>query len=210
MTDIPIDLLRDGQIAEWNQWRLDRGPESKPHIADRDFSKLRLRNAEFTNCTFVRCNFKDADLMFANLRGAAFLYCNMYLTDLTNTILYDMNFTDCTLNGAVFSNSIVAGSRFHDCDLRNTNWMCANTNETLFHHNRGLIDLGVTIRGWRMIVVQTDAGPRICSGCRRFTIEGARDWWGRPKFRAIGHSFEMLARVDLADTLTKDWKVTDE
>lgn len=63
---------------------------------DKEFIDLDLRNARFTHCDFIRCNFENVDLS-------------------------DVRFVDCTFKNVCMKSGKLYGAAFTDCTLENVN-----------------------------------------------------------------------------------------
>ncbi len=82
------------------------------------FTKMRTAGS-YENCTFLGCDFSNADLSDVIFLECEFQACNLSLAKLTNTSFNDARFTDCKLLGLHFEdcNKMILTMLFENCNI---------------------------------------------------------------------------------------------
>jgi len=62
-----------------------------------------LANGTYEDCTFINCNFNNADLSNITFRTCTFNNCDCSLATLKNTSMQDVKFLNCKLLGVQFN-----------------------------------------------------------------------------------------------------------
>ncbi len=88
-----------------------------------DYSDARLDQQEWTDRSFVSCNFLDADMSGVKTKAVVFTECDFTGTDFTESIHVDTAFRSCTftrtnLQHSTFRHASFIGSTFVDCRMR--------------------------------------------------------------------------------------------
>jgi uncharacterized protein YjbI with pentapeptide repeats len=139
--DVPIHLLQEGRVEEWNKWR-EREGGAYLNLEGADFTNADLRGANLTRANLrgtnlTRANLNHADLNHANLNYVNLYRANLYranLTgaDLTGAILSGADFTDAHLKGAVLRGSILGYSNLSGVVFQGANLSGAHLSFTTF------------------------------------------------------------------------------
>jgi len=131
---IPIELLIEGKIKEWNAWRqenydvetnlldlkgvnLSKAELSKVNLLEADLSEAdlsgtNLSEADLSEADLSRTNLSEADLSWTKLSGANMSEAILFRADLSGAILSGAN-----LSEANFRLSICRNARFINCNL---------------------------------------------------------------------------------------------
>lgn len=127
-----------------------------------------------------------ADLRGADLRGVAF--CRV---DLTGIDLRDTNLQGCDFHGARFTGVDLSGCDFLGCYMPHANFRGANLSNA-----KNIVSLGTYGLRGRMVMVRWEDGPRITAGLHHqfFTVEEARQYWGRSPGPGSGSNPEQTIR----------------
>src|SRR5437660_678135 len=64
-----LDILRQGGVEVWNEWRIDN-PDVQPDLSNVDFSETNLDNVDFHEADLRGANLSKANLTNADLSGA--------------------------------------------------------------------------------------------------------------------------------------------
>ena len=106
--------------------------------------------------------------------------------------------------GANFSGANFFGAHFSGANFSGANFSRANFYGANFYGAEGILHVG-PVDGWDMYAVRWPDGPRIKAGCRWFTVDEARGWWGKGggHGNAPEHGPLMLAGVEALLTLAR-------
>lgn len=114
------------------------------HFEKTDYNVNNLPKGEYENCTFVNCNFYEADLLNITFRECKFDSCDFSLAKLKNTTLSDVSFAGCKLVGVQFDeckefllsldfeNCVLKLAVFYKLKLKKTCFKNCNLQETDF------------------------------------------------------------------------------
>lgn len=124
-TSSPHLLLKNEQVAAFNEWRKTRAVRPRVNLTSDDFSDLVLESLDLHDVQASESSFRGSILDDANLQGAVFLSharlrrCNLHQANLSES---DLSMTDLTgadltqsillrvrLQGALFSGADVSG-----------------------------------------------------------------------------------------------------
>ena len=157
-----------------------------------DLTDANLRDSSFHDFDFSDMELHGVDFRNANCRGAKFYNASLHVAD----------FSHCDLSDAHFDGADLYKATFYDADLQAAELANAKLDDA------HLIDLGISIRGNRWVVVPGNP-PRINAGCRRFTFREARvHWYGKfKKDPALPERIDTMARLIAAEKLARamDW-----
>ena len=84
-----------------------------------NFSKERLPRGEYEACTFVQCQFANADSSFITFIDCTFHECDFSSSNINNTSFRDCTFQACKLLGLRFDtcNTFLFSANYEDCNL---------------------------------------------------------------------------------------------
>lgn len=116
-----------------------------------------LTIGEYENCTFINCDFSEANLSDINFLECEFIGCNFSLVKLTNTSLREVRFKKCKLLGLHFEdcNNLLITIDFEDCILNISSFYKLKLKKTRFI-NSNIIDVDFT---------ETDLNKSIFENC---------------------------------------------
>ena len=99
-----------------------------------DFSNADLSNFNFGDCNFVSCNFSNVKLFSTTFREAHFADCKLLGMPFhkCNPFLFSVNFENCNLNVSVFYQLKMKNTRFVNCTLRDTDFSEADLTQAVF------------------------------------------------------------------------------
>jgi fluoroquinolone resistance protein len=99
-----------------------------------DFKAEGLVKGEYENCTFMNCNFSDADLSGCVFIDCTFSGCNLSLVKLNNTAFRDVVFSDCKMLGLQFGscNEFSVVFTFDNCILNHSSFYKMKIKKTVF------------------------------------------------------------------------------
>jgi uncharacterized protein YjbI with pentapeptide repeats len=120
--DEHVAILKKG-VAVWNEWR-EENPNIQPELSRVDLSEANLVYANLTGAALSEANLRGANLMYANLSGSK----------LSGAYLSDANLSRANLRGADLSKARlsgvdimgVTGANLRAADLTEANLMYAN------------------------------------------------------------------------------------
>jgi fluoroquinolone resistance protein len=84
-----------------------------------DYSDKKPETGEFTDCTFIDCNFTSGDFSTINFIECTFERCNVSLVKLAGTGLKNVHFVGCKIVGVDFGvcNDLLLSLEFEKCNL---------------------------------------------------------------------------------------------
>jgi len=82
-------------------------------LADSDLDAISLGKGEISNCRFIRCSLREADLAGVKLTNSFFQECRFDLADFSGA-----PFKKCTLRQIDLTTAILGGAGFEQCELR--------------------------------------------------------------------------------------------
>lgn len=111
------------------------------YITDQTFSKLdcsleRLPKAEYDNCTFINCQFQEADLSHNIFSDCLFKSCNFSMAKLNHTAIRSTVFKDCKMLGLQFGhcNAFSLTFSFEHCILNHASFFQLKLKKTIFRN----------------------------------------------------------------------------
>ena len=119
-----------------------------------------------------RANLAHAELRYANLPDAELRYANLSGANLSDAYLTRADLRDADLRYANLS-----GAYLPDADLRYANLSGANLVDANLSSAKG-IWVGPNVDGFTFVAFLRGGEVMILAGCRCFSIDGAREWWG--------------------------------
>lgn len=97
---------------------------SDPYYLDREFKRVdysltALKKGEYEGCTFVNCNFLNADLSEIIFAECSFNDCDLSAVNIKKTVLRELDFHNCKLLGLQFKdcNDFLFSANFNDSRL---------------------------------------------------------------------------------------------
>ena len=121
-----------------------------------DFTITRMVLGDYENCTFVSCNFSNADLSGITFSDCTFSSCNLSLAKLAKTsfrnarfedckmlglrfencseFLFSVDFKGCNLNFSTFFSRKLKKTRFLNCSLQETDFTEADLSGSVFNN----------------------------------------------------------------------------
>ena len=126
------DLSLD-TIVKMNEVFIDE--ESFTNI---DFTQKPLKTGVYECCTFLNCNFGNADFSLFRFTGCTFKDCNLSLVKLINTAFTDVEFSQCKMLGVRFDtcNPLGLSFRFKGCSMDNAVFHNLEIRKMQFDHCR--------------------------------------------------------------------------
>jgi fluoroquinolone resistance protein len=102
-----------------------------------DFTADKINGEEFENCTFINCNFADADLSNIIFADCIFLGCNLSLAKLSRTAFRNVNLKDCKLLGLRFDlcNEFLFEITADNCNLNMSSFFKLKIKKTNFKNS---------------------------------------------------------------------------
>jgi fluoroquinolone resistance protein len=112
---------------------------------------------DYENCSFINCDFSEANLSDLNFLECEFIGCNLSLVKLNNTSLREVKFKKCKLLGLHFEdcNNLLITIDFEDCILNISSFFKLNLKRTRFINSK-IIDVDFT---------ETDLNKSIFENC---------------------------------------------
>lgn len=114
-----------------------------PFIADKtysntDFTKTRLPQAEYDNCTFINCNFSEAYLSAISFLECEFTNCNLSGVKVKDASFNTVRFIDCKLLGIAFyeCNPFLLAYHFENCNLNHSLFNGMNLTNSVFINSK--------------------------------------------------------------------------
>lgn len=121
-----------------------------------DFTKEKLQMGEYELCTFINCNFENADLSDISFSECEFTGCNLSNARLSltsfkdvkfkeckilglhfencNEFLFAVDFADCILNFSSFNKLRLKNTKFKKCTLQEVDFTGADLSNALFEN----------------------------------------------------------------------------
>lgn len=109
-----------------------------------------------------RANLAHAELRYANLPDAELRYANLSGANLSDAYLTRADLRDADLRYANLSGANLSGANLVDANLSSA---------------KG-IWVGPNVDGFTFVAFLRGGEVMILAGCRCFSIDGAREWWG--------------------------------
>ncbi len=102
-----------------------------------DFTKDAPATGDYESCSFVNCNFYNADLSEIHFIDCEFTGCNMSLVKLSKTAFRDIQFKDCKLLGLHFydGNNFLFSADFDNCILNLSSFFGMNLKKIQFKNS---------------------------------------------------------------------------
>ncbi len=112
-----------------------------------DFSGARLTRLLVEYSTFIECNFSQATVIGAAIRGYGpeeirFIGCDLGKTVIGRSLLARLRFAKCDFNGASLNSCLLAGAIFESCNLDQVKFLGGILLNTHFGDNTGV---GLTV-----------------------------------------------------------------
>lgn len=107
-------------------------------IENQDFQVSAPLKGDYENCSFINCNFSNADLSEINFLECEFLNCNLSLTGIPQTSFRDVIFKNCKIVGLHFeeSNSLLMSFTFEGCTIELCSFNKLKLKKTVFRNAR--------------------------------------------------------------------------
>ncbi len=187
-------------------WLVDSKKGGRAYLGGAYLGGANLDGANLDGANLGRAYLGGAYLGRAYLGGA-----NLDGANLGRAYLGGANLGRAYLGGAYLGGAYLGGADLDGADLGGANLDGANLDGANLGRAKGLIDLGQTSRGFRMVAVQFDDAPTIGCGCRWFTLPEAREYWSPKTYTnaTAPYADEMQARLDAAEAIArlKGWDV---
>lgn len=125
--DSAIEMLRLGQVDEWNRYRGDN-PKWVPDLSKTEFFHINLMYADLSGANlsesdFSYINLSWADLTHTDLQTAGFYHCSFCGTDFTGSNMIEIDISNCNLNSAVFKNVRLDKATIYSTSLNKTSFI---------------------------------------------------------------------------------------
>jgi len=103
----------------------------------RNFIEIPLSKGEYENCTFICCDFSNANLSEFVFCEYTFNSCNLSLAIVKSTAFRNVNFFDCKLTGIQFNacNEFLLSFSFENCILNLASFIQLKIKKTLFKNS---------------------------------------------------------------------------
>jgi uncharacterized protein YjbI with pentapeptide repeats len=113
-----------------------KGEYEQCTFVDCDFSNADLGGSSFGKCTFRRCNLSNARLNGAAFREVKFADCKLMGLhfDSCNPIGLEFSAESCLLNYSFFVQVKMRKTRFKDCQMREADFTGADFTDSVFDH----------------------------------------------------------------------------
>ncbi len=120
-----------------------------------NFTKDPLAKGEYECCTFVNCNFEEADISEITFIETEFIDCNFSNANITNTSFQDVVFKNCKMLGLQFEkcNGFGFTASFDLCQLDHSSFYQLKLNRSSFQNSQ-LQGVDFTEAELKSIVVQ--------------------------------------------------------
>lgn len=109
------------------------------YFSEQTYSKLDCRlkplpKAEYENCSFINCEFQEADLSRNIFSDCTFKSCNFSMAKLGHTAFRDVLFEDCKMLGLQFGscNTFSLSFRFENCMINHASFYQLKLRKTIF------------------------------------------------------------------------------
>ncbi|MBU2930079.1 pentapeptide repeat-containing protein [Winogradskyella psychrotolerans] len=104
------------------------------HFSFKDYTNSPLPKAEYSDCTFINCNFENSDLSNIAFLECNFTDCNFSNVNVMHTSFNDVAFQDCKILGVQFQNcnAFLLTFKFSGCTLNMSSFYQLKINYTKF------------------------------------------------------------------------------
>jgi uncharacterized protein YjbI with pentapeptide repeats len=109
------------------------------NLEDQTFEKLEFSlstypKGQYENCSFIACDFSNANLSNYIFIDCVFTTCNLSLAKLSKTTLRNVHFIECKLTGLHFEDCYPFGMTlcFDGCNLTHSSFFKTSIKETVF------------------------------------------------------------------------------
>ena len=123
--------------------------------------RANLSYADLSGANLRRADLSDADLSYADLSGANLRYANLRRANLRRADLSYADLSYADLSGADLRRANLSGANLSGANLSGAN----------------LIAGGQNTRGYLFYAYMDDNALILRAGCRRFTLQQAKDHW---------------------------------
>jgi uncharacterized protein YjbI with pentapeptide repeats len=154
-----------------------------------------LSGADLSGADLSGANLSGADLSGAYLSGADLSGADLSRANLSRAYLSGADLSGADLSRANLSRAYLSGAKLSGADLSRANLSRAYLSGANLSRT-ALIDGGQRADGYRFVGWVKDGDLMINAGCRNFTIDEARKYWGSPMYRAPTLGAESLAILD--------------
>jgi len=110
-----------------------------PYFENEDYQKIDyavspIPKGKYENCSFVNCNFLNADLSSVHFTECEFVGCNLSMAKLSQTSFCTVQFKDCKMLGLHFDhcNEFLFAVAFENCQLNLSSFYGLKLKKTLF------------------------------------------------------------------------------
>ena len=124
-----------------------------------------------------RANLAHAELRYANLPDAELRYANLSGANLSDAYLTRADLRDADLRYANLSGAYLPDADLRYANLSGANLSGANLVDANLSSAKG-IWVGPNVDGFTFVAFLRGGEVMILAGCRCFSIDGAREWWG--------------------------------
>lgn len=99
-----------------------------------NFSNADFLGVAFTDCIFINCTFTEAKINYVSLRDASFTKCNFTGVNfsMVDSLLFSVEFKDCILDYAKFYTLKLKGTLFTNCSLTAVDFMKSDLTDVIF------------------------------------------------------------------------------
>ena len=118
---------------------------NEQHFEDIDFAKENIGQAEYSFCTFTKCNFADTALSNIRFIDSIFEDCNWSNANIQDCSIQDCKFENCKMLGLQFNTCSDFGFGIHckNCNLQHSVFFKMDLRQCSFDHcHLGYVDFG--------------------------------------------------------------------
>lgn len=107
---------------------------NQQNYKNQDYTANILTKGEYSECTFINCNFENSDLSNISFLECEFINCNLSNIGVKHTIFNDVAFKDCKMVGIHFQNcnDFLLGFNFLACTLNLSSFYQLKISSTKF------------------------------------------------------------------------------
>jgi hypothetical protein len=124
-------------------------------------------------------DFTDADLTLFNLEGISFANCVFTRAKFFKTRLQKVTFDTCHMEDAIFDQCPTYRTLMRQCNLDYTKWNQTHvgpiTMDFCTLKGANIVDLGMTARGYKVVLSYENGQAIIRGGCQELTLLEAKD-----------------------------------
>lgn len=132
--DLPLLLDKTFSARNYTKTLLPKAEYNNCSFIDCDFSNADVSNISFLECEFIDCNFSNANIKHTTFNNVQFNNCKLlglHFHD-CNDFLLSFTFNSCSLNLASFTNLNIKDTPFLNCNLQQVDFTKTNISKAIF------------------------------------------------------------------------------